>query len=455
MMEECSMSGLCSPVTQSERLSVVARIFALLALAGVMCVTPSSAQVGSEEDRALLNAQFAAMHTQGVPTHQVRLLADVLAIPTERLGGLQSCEAELARKLSVLESKARDIASGSDLGVLVWNPEKSQVAEQDRAQVWDAGVVAMERVAREAREAQDSYFDCMKALADGADTDRLRAFDLLAAGAVASSVGNPTAQPDLVLVMFAGAHQGRAYSGALPTGVGEAWQLALEAVRADSRARAEGTPPPPLSTAILNYLIWRAELKGELATKFKQPRWEELKAGTGLQARTRKLLQARWDGTTRHAIALGAAIEETLGAQSGGRAARAWRRDVRSSQWPHFFGDSELDQVRALLVRFKLDEATSVVTDAVLDDAGIRLDAADAAVADAAAAVWKKGVTSPPGGPGWEQLSAAAKARIAVLDQMIQEIGSVLTGTNFEDRWRAFVIDLSKKRPVGHEWETS
>ncbi len=412
------------------------------------------------------NAGFAGMLVDAVPEQQVQLLAEVLGVPTDRLGELHSIHMAYQEKLDALKLRSNVIVAEYDLGGLSSDPEGSPIPAEERAAAFDRGLALVEtEVIRGSNQARESMLAEVVGLVAEPDQDRLRVYRAIASSTRQGSFG--PAFIDLLQQLAYARHRQREYAVLVPEAARQPWEVAVHFI-GQARAHREasgaagaqpsdaGAQPPDAATqsladAVDGYVSWLGSLSSTLP---KLPRWDEMRSPEAFAAGQRKRFAARDEGTRQHAEAIAQAIQLDLGAtlgpecgpEPGMMAALEWRRDVRAAGATHFFGESELDRAHAFLKRLSLGEETLAVVNLMHQSAIVRLEAADVGVESALAATNRKGWLTPPGTPGAAHVDAACQARIKVLDEELDAIGAVLAGTEFEDRWRKWVIDLREKR---------
>lgn len=413
----------------------------------------SPAQDAPPQREVLGDAEFGMMLVPSVTSAELKRAAEVIAVPVGRLSDVEQCHAALERRIAALQQLASTISQDHGVASAITSPRTDLADEAATAEAFDRGIMLINRrVLPAAREARKELFDCVKNLSDAPSPARERVLRAMVNHFELSRGGPP--QPDLLTLLVAGARRGRAYGQLIPDDVENQWKLALVvADRAEANRTKEGEQPPatlaPFDRAIGDYLDWLSEPIGA-RSGHQLDSWAEsigkIRAGQNLVADQWKRFAALRDGVIRHAGAIEHAIAEQLGAEIADRAVRDWRQDVRAARFPMMFEESELERAAAILNRAGLDEPTGLVVAAKLDAARAALEAKDTQVLAVLVASHSNGTFGPPGFPGTASVDAACRDRVATLEAALDDLGTAVAGSDFEPRWRSWILETRRSR---------
>lgn len=402
---------------------------------------------------ALSDAEFGMMLVPSVTSAELKRAADVIAVPVARLSDVEQCSAAHERRIAALQQLASTISQDHGIASAIMNPRADLTDEAATAEAFDRGIMLINRrVLPAAREARKELFDCIKNLCEAPSPARVRVLHAMVNHFELSRAGPP--QPDLLALLAAGKRRGREYGQLVPDDVADGWELALVvADRAEAIRSKQGEIPPaslpPFEQAIDGYLNWLTEPIGALSVQ-RLDSWADsmgkIRAGENLVADQWKRFATFRDGVIRHTDAIERAIAEQLHGELADHALRDWRQDVRAARFPMMFEGSELELAAAMLKRAGLDESTGEVIAAKLDAARAALEQKDTNVLAALVASHANGTFGPPGFPGTASVDAACRDRVATLDAALDDLGAALAGSDFEPRWRSWILETRRTR---------
>ncbi len=457
MMAESSQIGLScrtnEPVGRTGRGLAFAPVGAcMLAIASLALQNAQAAAQGervqSAEQAEEMIVTIASSFASRLSERDTKVLADLIRVPTDRLGELDTLFRQYSATVDTLRDRAQEIIAEYGLAPALMGARAGEPGFDGGAEAYTRGVrLIQSEVVRKVYGARASFLESVVSLVDKPDPDRARAFEVVAREMDVRSRGPDF--PDPCRILIASRKRDRVYSELLAPEVTQPDELVVQFITQARLEREHGAGPGTVASAIASYFDWVASLPAlDAARVF--PRWEDLQdGGEGPRAAIRRA-RAKVEVANQYGEAIAAGIEQELGArhgaESGKQAAFQWRRDWRAGRWPQFFGVSEIERAMTFLGNQKLEEELAGVIQVAGSDAMERLEAADQLVASAYRRLWDPGPPAPPGAPGAAEMDAACAARIRVLDEGLDSFGALLAGSSFEDRWREWVIGVRANR---------
>ncbi len=457
MMAESSQIGLSCrinrPVGRTGRGLAFTQVGAcMLAIASLMPQSVHAAAQGERVQSAELaeemNIAIANSFASRLSERDMKALAVLIEVPTDRLGELDTLFREYSATVDTLVYRAQEIIAEYGLARALTGTRAGELGLDGGAEAYARGVrLIQSEIVRKAYGARATFLESVVSLVEKPDPDRARALEVVARELDVRSRGPDF--PDPCRILIASRKRDRVYSELVAREVTQPAELVAQFIAQARREREGGAGQRTVASAIASYFDWVAGLP-TLNAALAFPRWEDLKeGGDGPRAAIRRA-RAKLEVASQYGEAIAVGIEQDLGAKHGAdtgkRAAFQWRRDWRADRWPQFFGVSEIERAMAFLGSQRLEEELAGVIQVAGSDAMERLETADQVVASAYQRLWDPGPPAPPGAPGAAEMDAACAARIRVLDEGLDSFGALLAGSSLEEHWREWVMELRTNR---------